>query len=78
MTVVHSFMRLNKGAGERCFVKSDIPEPGKYVLGLRINAQIDTSTDSKQVSKSVDWYRLASKGIDVILSMLRLVFSEKA
>jgi len=37
---------------------------GKYVLGLRGNTQIDTPTDSKQVSKRTDWYRLASKDSD--------------
>jgi len=64
MTAVHSFVKFNKGADERCFVKSDMPGPGKYVLGLRINTQIDTPTDSKQVLKSIDWYRLVLKGID--------------
>jgi len=59
---------------------------GKYVLDLRGNTQIDTSTDSKQVSESIVWYRLVSKGIEggngketsAILSMLSLRFLEKA
>jgi len=51
---------------------------GKYVPGLRIITQIDTPTDSKQVSKRFYWYRLVPKGIGVILSMLRLGICEKA
>jgi len=37
---------------------------GKYIWGLREITQIDTSADSKQVSKSIDWYRFGAIGID--------------
>jgi len=67
--LVHTFGKLPASA----FTE----DAGKYVVEMRINTQIDTSTDSKQVSKSIVWYRLASKGIDVILYMLRLVLAKR-